>query len=368
MWLSFSGGKFKHSLNEPVIGGRENTGYVFRFEAEGYAPYISGKVPADAGVVRMDVTLRRRQSHAVMVKLPDGSPAAATEVGLVMPGAKLKLAPGWFGGSRGNQNLTALLKTDRNGVFELLPDATIQRVVAVHASGYAEETFATVMDSPTLQIKLWGRIEGEYVSDGIPQRGMEIRVQWQLGSPDTLMLDEQTFVTKTDEQGRFVFAKIPAGRMRLWRRVNSEPVNGVWSWEDIPLKQLEVRSGETTTVLLGGNTYRFSGKAVWPAEIPLEQQPPLHVVLMAPGTPPDAAYHNKPTYGFTILSQGPDGVWAGKNLVAGNYTLRVLGAATAPGTKQKKIYGGSKEIQLSEGDAAGVTDFGSVELKPERPW
>ena len=40
-WLSFVGGEYHHSFEESVINGVADPGYIFKFEADGYAPVVS---------------------------------------------------------------------------------------------------------------------------------------------------------------------------------------------------------------------------------------------------------------------------------------------------------------------------------------
>jgi len=53
-WMNFSGGEYRHSFEEPVVGGVADPSYIFKFEAEGYAPFVSRTVRADEGEVRLD--------------------------------------------------------------------------------------------------------------------------------------------------------------------------------------------------------------------------------------------------------------------------------------------------------------------------
>ena len=60
-WPIFTGGTFRHSMEEPVVGGTINRGYIFRFEAEGHAPLVTRVYRPDEGEVRLEVKLRKAE-------------------------------------------------------------------------------------------------------------------------------------------------------------------------------------------------------------------------------------------------------------------------------------------------------------------
>jgi len=53
--------------------------FMFKFEAEGYAPFVSRVVRNDEGEVRLNVKLRAAAKRDYCL-LPDGSPAAGADV------------------------------------------------------------------------------------------------------------------------------------------------------------------------------------------------------------------------------------------------------------------------------------------------
>ncbi len=243
-WLDFGGGVFKHSFEGPVVSGKTNPGYMFKFEAEGYASYVTGFVPADAGTVRLDVVLHRVRSHRVMVKLPDGRAAADIDVGLVSPMSKLVINPGGFGD---DPDYAAIVHADKTGVFKVTMDDVVQRVAVAHLSGYGEETMATLLNSPTLQIRPWGKVEGVYVHEGKPMSGVLVRLEFKGQIRNGLSLDHATYTMKTDENGCFKFNQVPFGQLTVRLPVPEGVVaKGVYVTRDF-----EVHPGETTQVRVG---------------------------------------------------------------------------------------------------------------------
>ena len=95
-WLNFTGGQFRHVFEEAVIGGMSNPGFVFKFQADGYAPFVTRAVGPEEAEASFDVALNPAESKVVTVLLPDGQPASGAEIGLVSQGARPMLIPGGF--------------------------------------------------------------------------------------------------------------------------------------------------------------------------------------------------------------------------------------------------------------------------------
>ena len=58
-WLSFEGGTYRHLFSEPRP--LENSCYLFKFEADGYAPFVTSPFNGDEGKVQLDATLQPLQ-------------------------------------------------------------------------------------------------------------------------------------------------------------------------------------------------------------------------------------------------------------------------------------------------------------------
>ena len=260
-WVSFEGGTFRHTLEEPVITGTPNRGYLFKFEAENYAPFISRVIAPDEGEVGLKVELQRGQTATITVLLPDGRPAVNADIGLVTAGAQLRLTPGGFdrratGGS--------VLSTDAEGRVRLPPDEAIQKIVAVHALGYAEAATAALGVEATLRLQPWGRIEGVCWSSGKPIVGREMLLGFVGDDFNTISFDFQAYRVTTDAQGQFIYAKVPPGRLNLIQLVPEPQTDGHQVWTHKPLTTVDVRPGETTQVELGKSNRTVRLRLRWP--------------------------------------------------------------------------------------------------------
>jgi hypothetical protein len=248
-WLDFSGGTYSNSLEEAVMSGTENRGYILKFIADGYAPFVSRVIGPDEGNVELNVTLSRAVSTTVTVNQPDGQPAANADVGLVFPGARLWLIQGGF--SRKNvQTGGSLLRTDSNGTFSLQPDDAITRVIVASPDGYAEATPAVLSASPTIQLQPWGQLQVTCTSNAVPAVGCEYLLELGGGSSDTVSFDFETARLKADAQGQFLVSQMPPGHHQLIR-LYPETIDGnVTSWAHGDKTPFEIRAGGTTTLNL----------------------------------------------------------------------------------------------------------------------
>jgi hypothetical protein len=253
-WLSFSGGKFHHFYEEPARGGTPNPGYIFKFMAEGYAPFITRPVALHEGEVQFDVALRAAAASTVTVTLPDGRPAADVDIAIVAPNAGLRLVPGGF--SRANpQYGGSLLFTDGQGRFKLMPDDSVTRVIAASADGYAEATPTTLATEPVMVLQPWGRLEGTLLVQG--QVGTNRTLMFQLGTlrSSGVSTDFTAYQVKTDSAGHFAFAQVPPGSHKLVQliEVPGTPSPNGMVWMHQPLTDVEIHPSETTTVNVNGN-------------------------------------------------------------------------------------------------------------------
>jgi hypothetical protein len=374
-WLNFAGGEFRHSFEEPVIMIEPNPGYAFKFEAEGYASFVSRVVRAEEGKVRLDVTLRTADSSTIIALLPDGSPAAGADVGLVWLGARLELIPGGF--SRHHvEDLTALLKADAEGHFSLAPNDAIMRVIVAHANGFGETTPTALSADPNIRLQPWGRLEGTYLSGGKPARDRSLALEYGGGDLATIS-SGSGFKAQSDAQGNFVFPQAPPGRHRLMRVITLSSN----SWTSELVTEVEIRPGETTTLTLGASNCTVTVQLRWPDGMKRQAHWRVFTSLHTTFPQPPAQVANNPqalagwrqTPEFQALAaqarhyaltENAAGLWSAEDVAPGNYALTVNVADMPPAGGQGSNRAHTHTTVTVPANSSGQTlDLGEIALQ-----
>ncbi|HEX5223135.1 MAG TPA: sigma-70 family RNA polymerase sigma factor [Verrucomicrobiae bacterium] len=265
-WLNFSGGKYRQAFEDSLVHGMANPGYALKFEADGYAPAISRVIQPDEGAVQLDVMLRPAAIEKYTLLLTDGQPAANAEVGLVSPGVRLELAPGRFN-RQGTPPGGTILTADKEGRVQLSLDDSVHTVMLVHPQGFLSLSRAALRGQTYLQLQPWGRIEGAVTRGDEPVVGREFSLEFaQINSAD-LWFGYTAYRAKTDAEGRFVFAQVPPGKLKLVRVVPVQISERMGGWSDKPEQELEVQPGETLQVALDSEGYTVKARVRWPVSL-----------------------------------------------------------------------------------------------------
>ncbi len=381
-WMSFEGGQFTNVFTGAGRNTDPDSALVFKFEADGYAPFITRGVRPDEGEVPFDIRLRAAAATTVTVLLPDGRPAANADVGLVFPGAGLRLAPGGFARSSLRSEWPSsgdsLLMADASGHFRLPDNAAVQQIVVAHPEGYAETTPAALTAEPVLRLQPWGRLEGT------DHAGRELQLEFGEGNLlRSIFCDPETFKVSTDAAGHFVFPQVPPGRRKLARFIPRDLVvgRGRVTGSFRPLMDVEIRPGETTTVTLGNLGYTVTLRLRWPDT--LKRQPDWNVVvsLQTPLPQPPAETANDPqaraawrlspeaqaafaNIKHRELAEGSDGVFSTDDVPAGNYDVNAgvyerSGDARLP----KLLAAAQASLTVPADPPTGTLDLGEITLK-----
>ncbi len=249
--VSFEGGTFRHALEEAVVGGIANPGYLFKFEADDYAPFVSRHVAHDEGEVTLDVRLEPSKSIQVTVLGPDHRPLPDADIGLATEGVQLMLLPGRLD----RRNLTPQV-TDAQGQFRWSPDPAVIRVLVLHPMGFAMVLPADLAKDPTVQLQPWARIEGVIFRGGRPAANVEFMLAFPELPRNAVAFDFNAYRPASDAEGRFTFPVVPPVPLNLIELVDLDPTTTSGrpesrSWTDRPRGKLELKPGETHRVELG---------------------------------------------------------------------------------------------------------------------
>ncbi len=262
-WMSFAGGEFRHTYEEAVVGGIPNPGYILKFEAEGYSPFISRTIGPAEGEVRLDVPLQRSAETIVTVATPGGGIARQAEVALLGPGAKAS-----FDGHSFNLNSSpgmVRVKTDAQGTFRLPGDNTLERVILVHDSGFLDMQPAEGRRLNTWVLQAWGGIEGQWMTGDQPVAQGEVSIQGNNGPEGAFQLDFTKFRLLTDAEGHFRAERVPPGKVKVVRLHRQDLGGGHTSWSHGKSVDVEVKPGEITPVKLGNAGWVVSVQLQWPS-------------------------------------------------------------------------------------------------------
>jgi len=389
-WLDFTGGNYAKTLEEPMVVGIKNPGYVLKFIADGYAPYVSRALSADEGDVELNVVLQRAATATVTVYKPDGRRATGVDVGLVSPTAGLKLAQGGFA-HRSFESSGALFRTDANGTIALPPDNAVTRVLAANPDGYGEATPAALATNPVIQIQPFGRLEVICFSGGKPATGREYSVGFADIPWEAADFESEAWRATVDGEGKFSLDHLPATKLRLLR-IRTEK-NG---WSSTPETSFEIKPGQTTTLTLGASNYTVTTQLTWPAGMQRQSNWLFHAWVHTPWPPipPEvrnseaarAAFMQSPEFAkYQLAIQNArqhaqlfpgtvndDGTVAIEGVSAGEFELSVT--ASSPQETNNIESGGTHvfnavaqvemKVTIPADPPAGTLDLGAVEMTP----
>ncbi len=382
-WLTFGGGSFRHTFEESPIGvidPEDDPGFVFRFEADGYAPFISRAVATGEGEARLEVALRPATDTTITVLTPDGRPAAAMEVALVSTGGHAVLTATGFNLAY-NRNCI-LVTTDGRGRFQLPGDDSLIRVFAANYKGYGEATPRQLAAQPTWTMEAWGRIEGRIIEGDKPVSGRDVGVETLDGiAAGMLRLSFSDFRTETDQDGRFFFERIPPGSLKVRRYLRTDRGNGNVSWPPGHATDVEVRAGETTAVTLGTKGYQITGRLMLPpgllstgdwefiGRVQTQQPRPPDEMKDNPAAidqwlqSPEWQQHRKVAK-LSLLSALSDGTLYGEGIEPGNYLVDCMAHVMdyKKGISIARAQAKPILITVPEEPATGTIDLGVITL------
>ncbi|MDA7510286.1 carboxypeptidase regulatory-like domain-containing protein [Verrucomicrobia bacterium] len=334
-WVDFSGGEFYHSYKEPAISGIPNPGYLLKFEAKGYAPYVTRLIEANEGVVQLEIKLVQAEEKIVHALLPDGTPAIQADVAFVVKGGRINLSPGSL--SRGQGNGNDHYFTDSEGRFTLKPDQSITSVVVIHPEGFKHATIVDLRSAATIQLESWGRLSGRYDRTSGVEMTLEIGYGKQSDrSNQVIRFDSRNFIAEIGPTGEFTFERLPPGIHRLNRRYYNHDEHGT-SWSTRLLEQFEITANQTTHLDLRGQEIRVSVHL--PSDLPNvvingayihepTSQIPLDIINF-----PEQVRHWVQQQGnrvhllngktFSLTSQG-NGTWSSQDVIPGSYQVTMV--------------------------------------------
>lgn len=265
-------GQFKLSLRG---GGDPSYRYRVRFEASGYRSTVSEESigPYD-GFVTVDAQLEPAPMRQGRVLDADGIPVADASV--------LEASSTWVpdtNNGKPNSYGERIIKTDRDGRFELLATDEPVLVRVIHERGMVETHVQPDQGAiGDVTVQPWAQIKGRLVQDGIPISNHSIYfrplVRGTLGEPRF----QDSYYALTSEDGTFNFDRLPPGAGSLQPDLSP--------WRDFPITSakstvLELVPGENRQVILGDSGALLTGQVIATGrnDVPLDHNWSLNYLI-----------------------------------------------------------------------------------------
>ena len=260
----FADGHYRIKFAEPYAG------YALRVEASGFKPAESRVFKPGETTPSFDFALTPAAPAdllAGVVLRPDGTPAPGVEVALATPDHPLVFETGEFRFSHGSG--MSFAKTGPDGRFSLVSRGGPYLLAATGDDGYAQATSTTFEKSNTLSMIRWGKVRGEARIGQKPAAGELISFvrrdrNFQPGDFDSFYHIQ----TRTDERGRFVFARVIPGPSEVARVVVTETGNGqslhMGCWQE----PVDVAPGDIVLARIGGKGRPVVGRIKLPDRKP----------------------------------------------------------------------------------------------------
>ncbi len=154
------------------------------------------------------------------------------------------------------QSSERMYKAGEDGKFQYAAQNSRVAITIASPDGYAEKYLESDEHPGDVVLKPWARIEGQLVQAGNPVPGATVMVNpiRTLGNENPHVQD--IFYTETDNEGRFVFERVPPIPCSIRSRLSP--------WEDAPITSnrsvaIRLEPGKTHQISLGGEGLQIVG-------------------------------------------------------------------------------------------------------------
>lgn len=355
---------------------------ALQIEADDHLPAIINL--ATNGETHYEVQLKKGSGPKGIVQTPDGKPAAGAQLAVLVKGKWIHLGAGKilnYGGSESRP-----VAADDAGAFSLRAIANGEKIIALHAQGYAETSYSNFVSGSTITLQPLGTIKGVLKIGTRPGTNESVLLtRANDGGFGGLQYGFEDFKATTDAEGGFSMASVPPGEQRLVRLI---PL-GERSWGHSHPQNVTIKPGEVTVVTMGGNGRAVIGKLTVndPSRSIDWRQSGHHSLNYYPKPPPFkgieeyrawenlpetvAARKNVRSYALQLQE---DGSFRIDDVLAGSYDLQIhLTEGNDPRGSRNTIGTLSTNIvipEIPDAPAAPPLDLGTFEIpvtgRPQR--
>jgi hypothetical protein len=372
-WTAFSGGKFEQSFEEPAVSGAGTIEFIFKFEAEGYRTFVTRVVNAEEETARFDIRMEPSAATKITVLLPNGKPAAHTQLAFATASEQITFGAGGF------QPLgTVIYLTDADGQYSWQSDENVVEILAIHPQGFAHLIPAALQDKPTIELQGWGCVEGTIRKNGKAVTGRKLGLMHRRTNTEGpgVYWDGNAV---TDASGQFRFAPAPPGDFSL---VYHSPVpNQPGSFALLTLQDLVIRAGVTNSVDYDDDTIQVTARLIWPPDFrrdPKQQAMALIHSIVPPvprefsGSPEGLARWRSQPEIAEILSKARSwmlyetagNLWKNTSVPPGEY--QISASVSVPGTNGtlgSVLLSGNAKISVERNSTEDTFNVGDLVLE-----
>jgi thiol-disulfide isomerase/thioredoxin/protocatechuate 3,4-dioxygenase beta subunit len=152
------------------------------------------------------------------------------------------------------------IPTDRNGGFEIAAPPERYTLIAMSRDGYGEVTRAASELPGQIRLARWTKVTGRLVQSGkvVPNCHVFLTAIRKSGGDEPRVLTNP-LQTRTEQDGSFVFERVPPGPCRVYGWLHFSVASPLTSSESVPL---QLAPGQAVDVPLGASGIDVTGQLV----------------------------------------------------------------------------------------------------------
>ena len=214
----------------------------------------------DAGEITHHFKLQRASGLSGIVRGPHGKPLVGAVVALTNHSLKPRISDGKIDAFFLTRGVTA--ETGPDGRFEFRPQEEPSGIIVVADEGFARRSPEQLANSVGVRVEPWGRVEGTCRVGIRPVAHQKIRLFVDATSKTSTDYEFYEYEAETDEQGRFVVERVFPGDARATTATPQGTNRGAYG--SIGSDTIEIKSGETAKVTIGGRGRPVIGRLILP--------------------------------------------------------------------------------------------------------